>query len=45
MVDKKIIFIKNWNGFKGGLMSERFKLLPNPPKKVPNHAPEHYAPK
>ena len=27
---------------KGGLISERFSLWLNSPKKVPNHDPEHY---
>ena len=27
---------------KGGLISESFSLLFKSPKKVPNHAPEHY---
>ena len=30
---------------KGGLISERFSLLLESPKKVPNHSPEHYPPK
>ena len=30
---------------KGGLISERFSLLLQSLKKVPNHSPEHYSPK
>ena len=34
-----------WVPIKGGLISERFLIWLQSPKKVPNHSPQHYPPR